>query len=209
MRNELEACSRISTENTSETDAEDFDAINVSLPYSTAKDQHQHRSRESIFDTPWNIMVSAILSPKEVRGNPEAEKAIIAEAAKLKKRIVWDEQSVEEWREVAERARRNGVTVHVGRVFAVVVVKNAELDPSDPLRKIKARLVFQGNEVRDQFGQIALYEQMSSSPATMQAAKCADAYGLAPNNDVQTADAVQAYPQSPFDGDPTYLVCRS
>ena len=123
-------------------------------------------------------MVSAILSPKEVRGNPEAEKAIIAEAAKLQKRIVWDEQSVEEWREVVERARRNGVTVHVGRVFAVVVVKNAELDPSYPLRKIKARLVFQGNEVRDQFGQIALYEQMSSSPATMQAAKCADAYGL-------------------------------
>ena len=39
----------------------------------------------------------------------------------------------------------------------------------------------------------------------MQAAKCADAYGLAPDNDVQTADAIQAYPQSPFDGDPTYL----
>ena len=51
---------------------------------------------------------------------------------------------MEEWSVVASRSRRTGVKVHIGRIFDILVEKNSELPESDPARKFKGRVVFEG-----------------------------------------------------------------
>ena len=64
--------------------------------------------------------------------------------------------------------------IHVGRIFAIVVEKNAELADGHPLRKFKARVVLQGNNVKDELSYEALFQDLGSAPASMSAAKFAD-----------------------------------
>jgi hypothetical protein len=70
---------------------------------------------------------------------------------------------------------------------------------------MKGRAVFQGNDVRDQNWDAAMFQELSSCPATMEAAKAADAYGLAPGHTLEQADAEQAYTQSRLGGTPTWV----
>ena len=48
-----------------------------------------------------------------------------------------------------------------------------------------------------------MFQELSSCPAAMEAAKAADCYGLAPGNDTQQADAAMACTQSKLGGVPT------
>ena len=86
-----------------------------------------------------------------------------------------------------------------------MVEKNHELDPNDKRRKYKGRAVFQGNNVRDQDGNSAIFVDLGSSPATMEAARAADVYGLVPGHAVQQSDAEQAYTQAWLGGTPTWV----
>ena len=118
---------------------------------------------------------------------------------------VWDEHLVANWRDVRSAARHEGRTVHVGRVFGIIVEKNHELDPRDPRRKYKGRAVFGGDNVKDQDSNWAIFQELGSSPATMDAARAADAYGLCPGNAVQQSDARQAYTQAWLRGTETWV----
>ena len=117
---------------------------------------------------------------------------------------VWDENEVESWDDVRARYP-NDEDVHVGRIFAIIVEKNAELEPDNPQRKFKGRVVFQGNEVKDQNYEVAMFQDLSASPATMPPGKAADAYGAFPGHATEQADAVQAYCQAKLDGTPTWV----
>ena len=114
----------------------------------------------------------------------------------------WDESRVAEWRDVARSATS---TNHVGRVFGVCVEKNVDLPADNPNRKYKGRVVFQGNQVLDQNWDVAMFQELSSCPASLEAAKTADVYGLSPGNCLQQADAEQAYTQSKLRGTPTWV----
>ena len=67
-------------------------------------------------------------------------------------------------------------------------------------RKMKGRYVFQGNQVRDEYNDVALFASLGSQPATMEGSKIVDAWGLMPGHDEQQADAQQAYVQSDLGG---------
>jgi hypothetical protein len=118
----------------------------------------------------------------------------------------WDEAKVREWADVAREARAQNEKAHVGRIFEICIEKNSELAPKDPARKFKGRVVFQGNRVRDEHWNVALFQELGSSPATMEAGKACDAFGLVNGHDVQQADAEQAYIQSRLGGDVTTWV---
>ena len=66
----------------------------------------------------------------------------------------------------------------------------------DPSRKMKGRVVFLGDRVKDGDGNYATFEELSSSPAAMSSGKFADAYGSMPGHTIETADGEQAYPQA-------------
>ena len=57
---------------------------------------------------------------------------------------------VREWNDVAEQFRKSGKTVHLGRLFGIMVEKGSELPEDDSRRKFKYRVVFQGNNVTTQ-----------------------------------------------------------
>ena len=101
--------------------------------------------------------------------------------------------------------KKTNTKAHVGLIFGIVVEKNHELPEHDPNRKYKGRAVFQGNNVWDEEGNWATFQELGSCPATMEAARCADAYGLMPGHSVQQADAEQAYTQAEIDGTPTWV----
>ena len=100
-----------------------------------------------------------------------------------------------------QRARR----VELTGIFEACYEKGSELPPDDPRRKFKGRTVFQGNNVRDQDSDHALFAELGSSPASMEAAKLLDAFGSQPGFSKAQADAIQAYIQALFTGVPTWL----
>ena len=81
-------------------------------------------------------------------------------------------------REVLKEYKRFNKTFHGGRVLDICVETGSELPLGDPNRKYKGRVVFQGNDVKDENYDYALFAELGSSPATMQAGKFADAIGL-------------------------------
>ena len=101
--------------------------------------------------------------------------------------------------------RRTGKDVHLGRLFGIMVEKGSELNEDDPLRKYKYSVVFQGNRVIDQDWQAAIFQDLGSSPAGMEASKATDAYGCFPGHDIEQADATQAYVQAFLEGKETWV----
>ena len=70
----------------------------------------------------------------------------------------------------------------------ILSVKGPELDPD--LWKLKARIVFRGDSVRDNHGASAIFEELyASSPASLEGLK-AVAFGLLEGNGCTTSDAV-------------------
>ena len=90
--------------------------------------------------------------------------------------------------------------MHFARVFDLCVEKGSELPVGHPERKYKGRAVLQGDQVKDQNWEAALFQDLGSSPAAMEASRAADAYGMLPGHDIEVADADQAYTQSYLEG---------
>ena len=89
-------------------------------------------------------------------------------------------------------------------MFGILVEKGSELLKGHKERK-KGRVVFQGNNVKDQTGDWALFEELSSAPATMEAGKAVDAYGCVDGNICQQADGTSAYTQALLGGVKTWI----
>ena len=83
--------------------------------------------------------------------------------------------------------------------------KGSELDANDKGRKYKGRAVYQGNRVVNQNWEAALFQDLGSSPATLEASCAADAYGCCPGHETEIADAEQAYVQADLKGVPSWV----
>ena len=105
---------------------------------------------------------------------------------------VWDETHAFEWASIAAVARTKNETVHVGRVFEICIEKGSELPDGHPDKKYKGRSVFQGNQVKDQDWNVAMFQDLGSAPAAMAAIKVCDAYGLIDGHTILQADAEAA-----------------
>jgi hypothetical protein len=129
-------------------------------------------------------------------------KAIQQEWDRLRARKSWGEEHPREWSDVAREAREFGHEVHVGVIFGFVVEKNTDWPKGDPRRKLKGRVVFQGNTVKNQNWENAAFSDLGSSPSSMEAGRLVDAYGLRHGFDMQQSDAIQAYLQAELRGAP-------
>jgi hypothetical protein len=58
-------------------------------------------------------------------------------------------------------------------------VKGAELADGDPEKKFKGRAFLDGSWVKDENYEVALFNEMGSSPAIIQAGKAVDCFGFA------------------------------
>ena len=176
----------------------------VSMP--TMPCEGVHRTLIPDHDLPFSAVVARPVNKAEVRTTPAAQQALQKEWDKLRAAGCWNESGVREWADVAAEARRKNAKAHVGMIFDICVEKGSELPKGDPGRNFKGRVVFQGNNVQDENWNAALFQELGSSPATMEAGKACDAFGLAPGHAVQQADAEQAYIQSKLGGEtPTWV----
>ena len=78
----------------------------------------------------------------------------------------------------------------LGFMFDFCVEKNSEMAPEK--RKYKGCVVFQGNAVVDQNYDAAIFQDLGSSPATIEESRVADAHGCAHGSAIAVADAEQA-----------------
>ena len=124
---------------------------------------------------------------------------------KLEKKDAWLYDTVQVWKDIASKATKKGKNVHIGKVFEICVEKGSELPAGHELRKFKGRTVFQGNNVRDENSDVALFSELGSSPATMEAGKAVDAYGAQPGLTTEQADGKQAYTQALMKGVETWV----
>jgi len=74
-------------------------------------------------------------------------------------------------------SRCKSTKAHVGMIFDVCVEEGSESPVGAPGRKLKGRMVFQRNNVRDENWNAALFQELGSSPATMEAGKACHATG--------------------------------
>ena len=93
-----------------------------------------------------------------------------------------------------------------GRVHELCFEKNPELAPDNPARKFKGRVVFLGNQVRDQNWEMAMFQELGSNPATMGASKACDCFASLDGNAGGQADATAAYTQADSKGTETWVV---
>ncbi len=126
----------------------------------------QHRAKIPDIEAFHRLCVARPVTKKEAAVTPAALAAMDKEWDKLEKQVAWLLDQVREWRDVCKEADARGEVVHVGRVFGILVEKGSELPKGHPDRKFKGRVVFQGNNVKDQTGDWALFEELSSAPAT-------------------------------------------
>ena len=84
---------------------------------------------------------------------PDAVKALTGEWEKLENQIAWDLNSVRERADVIADAKAAGRTVHFGSLMALMHIKHSALSPEK--RKYKGRIVFRGDNVRDERGYLA------------------------------------------------------
>ena len=150
-------------------------------------------------------LVAKILQQPEIQRTPAAKAALDKEWQKLVDKGCWIEKQVREYDQVASEAQKKKLKVHFGRVFEICTLKGSELKEGDPNRKYKCRSVFHGNKVLDENSDHALFAELGSSPASMEAGKIIDVYGSQPGFTKQQADARQAYTQALFKGTETWV----
>ena len=103
---------------------------------------------------------------------------------------------------INEKNKEKKEKVHVAGLLPVCVEKNSELPEGDPKRIFKGRWVYRGDDVKDENNEAALFNELGSNPATLEASKAVDMYGRVEGNDQQVSDADQAYTQAAM-GDST------
>ena len=171
---------------------------------------YEHRQQDGHtlpgHEWPINACVARQLEKKEWRSSKEAMAALLKEYRALRDRGTWDVKSVTAKRELLRRKRLPGnEEMHIAGIFPIVVEKGSELPKGSEGRKFKGRIVFMGNNIRTQFGDIALFQDVASSPATLESSKVVIMHGLLQGNVIEQADAMQAYVQAKLEGEETWI----
>ena len=132
---------------------------------------------------------------KKAMKMPRAKKAVDSEWSSLAESGAWDLKSVRPRRQVIDEAKKTGKTVHFGSLMDLCHEKNSELHLPESQKVYKGRVVFRGDQVKDENGFYAVFTEQSASASHMAAAKYLDAIGRFPGNVTEDSDAVKAYRQ--------------
>ena len=141
-------------------------------------------------------MVHLQLSPSEWRKIDKAKAAVQKEWDQLASLPAWDLPGVQEYHQVSNRAASTGKTIYFCRLFPLCHIKHSELSPEHHVHK--GRVVLGGNNVRDENGAQAVFQEQGTSASHMICAKFLDAIARFPGNAGSDSDAIGAYTQVPL-----------
>jgi hypothetical protein len=108
----------------------------------------------------------------------------------------WDLFSVMEKDDVIQNATDKKKKVYFGSLMDSCHEKHSELEAH--LRKYKGRVVFRGDQVRDETGFYAVFSEQGTSASHQSGAKFVDAIARMPGCSGGDSDAVGAYTQCPL-----------
>ena len=168
----------------------------------SAQFRHREKQNSSGSMLPFTLYTSRPVNRNEYVGNKDAMDAYWKEWSNLETKGVWRWDSLAEWDDVSAKAKAKGDEIHFGYLFGFMVIKGDEFPEGDPRRRWKYRIVFQGNEVKDQDWQVALFQQLATAPATLEAARVAEVYSCFPGHSVEVQDVEQAYISADLGGTP-------
>ena len=112
---------------------------------------------------------------------PKAREAINKEWKKLEDRTAWDLSQVWERTKVQQWAKRKNYTVHFGTLTTLCHIKHSEL--AEIYRVYKGRVVFRGDNIKDEDGYLAVFSEQGTSASHSSAAKFLDAIAHFPGMD--------------------------
>ena len=156
-------------------------------------------------------LVARKVPRSELKTNPEVRAAMKAELEKQlnapwpkcprrnptgKGKGTWDISTVCEKRTKIAECRRSNEIVHFGRVCSLCYEKGSELPKGDKERRMRARSVFLGDNVKDTWHQEAEMEGLGAAVPAMEDSRTIDAHGLKPGYNTWVSDADSAYLQA-------------
>ena len=122
---------------------------------------------------------------------------------KLEEIPAWLLTKVRNKREVVDKARREGNTVHFASLMEICHLKNSEFEPQ--FQKYQGRVVLRGDIVKDDSRSYAVFTEQGSSASQMTAAKVMDVIARQPGCAGQAADAVSVYTQVKMEDAPIVI----
>ncbi|CAK0824602.1 unnamed protein product, partial [Prorocentrum cordatum] len=152
----------------------------------------------------WCFLIARLVNMRSQEAKTDKAKAAIeAELEGHRNRGTWDMskvRSLSDW-----MADGSYSDVVVGRVFVILGCMNSEM--AEDQWRHRARAVFQGNNIWTRTGRSAyeIFEDVSNSPASLIAARCAFAVAMLTNMSCTYRDAYQAYLQAAMETDPAIM----
>ena len=137
-------------------------------------------------------MVTKLFDRREWTHHPKTFDAIKDKGKALVSAKTWLEDSVTEKADLIRNANEKGETIHMGNLLTLCSIKHSELCAA--LQKYKGRICFRGDDVRDEKGALAVFQELSSHPTAIQTAN-SNIAGCLPGNCTTQTDAVRAYLQ--------------
>ena len=93
-------------------------------------------------------------------------------------------------------ARGRGEEAHLGFLFSLMLEKGSEFPKDDPRRYYKHRIVFRGNDVKDHNFEVAMFQEIATTPTTFEASRYSSLLASFPGNTMEGRDVEQAYLQA-------------
>ena len=161
---------------------------------------------ECVFESSFPCCIARKVTKKEYSQTKAATAAMDEEWENLRKAPrpdpkdkgigVWDESIVMEAKDARATARQQGKKAHFGHIAELCYEKGSELPDGHAGKVYKGRAVFLGNTVKDEVFNWAEVQELSSSPAQIEAVRALEALGLQPGYKVKRNDARRAYLQA-------------
>ena len=134
--------------------------------------------------------VTKSLTKKEWSNDPRALEALKQEAVELRSNLTWDDDTVAPLYQIRNWARSAGAHIKVAELLTLVGIKHHELEPSQ--WKWKGRIVYRGDQVRDQDNNLLLFDQTATTPTSLIALNAAIWYACRKGHAASCSDAIQA-----------------
>ena len=147
----------------------------------------------------------ALLDPKCLKAlDDEWEKLATAKVPNSTMRGAWQIDQVKPRAEVEALADKTGEENHFGELMEICHIKNSQLP--EHMQRAKGRVVFRGDDCRDQDGNLAVFSEQGVGASHLAAAKVLHLYKRVPGNEGEDSDAMSAYTQCLLDGPKTWIM---
>ena len=164
--------------------------------------QHEHVPKEPEFPYVFSAIHQLIDRRAWVK-DPAALAEAKKEAEGLLEEGTWNYDEVIPRNELLQQARESGRKIHVGQLMTIMSWKHAE---NPELKRLKARIVFRGDNVRDECGDYAIFQEIRVTPTSISGVNLNLLYGALSSHKTTQSDVVKAYVQSWLDTQhPTYV----